>query len=177
MHLFLFAVVVGGGGGAVNNKGSIYTAAWSGPAFDLVHCCIYYFIHSLQSGPDLNHKFDVIITLNTSFICYTSDDNSVFLICYTFRWQFYVPDSRWGTMKCKRYSALTTELIDLSQAQFAAILGQLYVPQCRWGTMKCEQYSALTTELIDLSQAQFAAILGQPSVNTVSCAWPEFSLV
>ena len=216
-HFCLLLFFWGGGGGGEGgckqqrvhwHSCLVWACIWLGA---LLHLLFY-----TQSAiwTRLESKFDVIITLNTSFICDTSDDNSVFLICYTFRWQFYVPDSRWGTMKCKQYSALTTELIDLSQAQFAAILGQLYVPHSRWGTMKCEQYlalttelinlsqaqfaailgqlyvphsrwgtmkceqySALTTELINLSQAQFAAILGQPSVNTVSCAWPKFSLV
>ena len=51
------------------DKGAIYTAAWAGPVLHwawawhrLVH------LH-LWAGPDMNHKFYVIITPNLSFIC------------------------------------------------------------------------------------------------------------
>ena len=90
--------------------GAVYATVWVGPLLGLAQLgsgwCGLVHLH-LQSGPDFNQKFGVIIIRYTLFVCYMSRPK----LCFS--------DSRWRAMECKPRSAVTK----LSQAWLTSILG------------------------------------------------------
>ena len=57
--------------------GAVYTSAWAGLVLALAQagCGLVHF--HMQSGPDLNQKFDIIVIPNMSPVCWHPDQSSV----------------------------------------------------------------------------------------------------